>query len=59
MKRKAQYADNDTRIISIQSTELWCVQRRGPGKGTREFDPWINESKPMPYALARAAAGIK
>lgn len=59
MKRKAQYADVETRIISVQSTNLWRVQRLGPGKGTREFDPWVNGSKPLPYQLAKGAAGFK
>jgi hypothetical protein len=58
--RKAQYADKDTRIVVVPGTaDQWRSQRRGPGNGTREYDPWINESRPLAYALAKAAAGIK
>ena len=65
MKRKAIYAEGnaDYRICSINGTDLWVLQSRGIGKGTKRekvdgteqahYDPWQSR-KPATFDHAKA-----
>lgn len=55
MSRKAVYnSDRTARVISLHSNKGFVVQRLTGGQGTKTFDPWVDDSRPMSHAKAHA-----